>query len=308
MSTRLPSRSWIPHRSRPTWTKPLRLDDPPRRRVPLGRVDQDPAQRQPALVDGGEGVPHGEPAGLGHHSLPAGLGMGPVADLRLAAGLQVEQGDRGEHLVGRRVGHRPADPGAGRRPLVPALEVVPRVGQRVRRGHRAEPPGRALVATGLDDPRGVLVAPGPEHHPLAGDPGHVQPLVPRGAVIVGVQHADPRVEELAALRQPPRQRAVAAEPQPPGRPARPPVAAVGPPDHRLETLVLEAPGQEQLQGPVHDPATPGPGVRAVGDLRPAVALVTELDRAAEAGVAVVVAGLHREHPDHLPPRLRAPAR
>ena len=50
------------------------------------------------------------------------------------------------------------------------------------------------------------------------------------------------------------------------------------------------------QGARHEPAAAGPRVRAVRDLRAAVALVAQLDRAAEARDAVVVEGLHRERP------------
>ncbi len=293
---RLPSPRRSERRSRPVGDEAVGRDHPVRGGIALGRADPQPLQAETALVGGRERVPDRQAAGLAHHAPPAGVRVRPVADLGVPAAREVEERDAADQLVGRGVRDRPADPGAGGQQLQPGREVVLGVGARVGVRQAPQPVPGALVGARLHDPLRVVGAPGPQRHLLAVHPGGHQPVGARRPLVAGAQHPDPGVEQRAALGEPLRHGALEGEPEPPGRPPRRPVAAVGPPDHRPQALLLEPPGQQQLQGPVHDPAAAGPGVGAVRDLGPGVALVAQLDGAAEARGARLVLRLDREDP------------
>ncbi len=167
------------------------LDDVPGGGVRLRGVDHHPSQPQPAVVLRHERVPHDEPAGLGHHPAAARGGVRPVADLGLAARLEVEEADVRQQLVGVRVRDRPADPVA-RRPLLHApLEVVHGVVVGVRHRQPVEPGARALVVARLCDPGRVVGPVRPQDHAAADDPRDVVPRVSRAALVRGQQRHRP---------------------------------------------------------------------------------------------------------------------
>ena len=132
---------------------------------------------------------------------------------------------------------------------------------------------------------------GRSRRPSASSTGTLQPSCARFPGLAAVQRPDPGVAQLAALRQPLAERPVEGEAEPPGQLARGPVAAVGPPDDGPQPALVEAPREQQPQRPLHDAGPADAGVRPVGDLRAAVALVPQRDRA---GVPPVV--LDREAP------------
>jgi len=186
-----------------------------RRGVVTGGIGLDPGQ-----PEGVEGVVDHQSDSGRHHPAAPGVGVGPIADLARAqiAG-DVEEPDRAEQQVGPGVGDRPAlsDAGGAHARALPQERAG--VLLAVRRGQLAEPALGALVPARLHHPRGVVLAELAQPHPRAVECGRVEPAALRLTRIAGQQGADPRVAELAAMRQPLPEPALDGEAEPPGEPA-----------------------------------------------------------------------------------------
>ncbi len=140
-------------------------------------VRLDPVQPQPAVLGVDEGVPHGQPAGLGGNTAAASAGVHPVADLGLAAGVDPEQRHPAEQLVGRRVGHRPRHRPAAGTLLEEAEHSLARL-RLVVGSELAEAlavPLHLRVVAPLDEAGDVCLHLGSQHHGVADDPRSPQP-------------------------------------------------------------------------------------------------------------------------------------
>ena len=239
------------------------------------------------------------PQRLAHHAPAAGVRVRPVADLGLPAGLEVEQRDGAEQLVGRRVGDRPGHGAARWRRLARRREV----GVARRRACTAVGSRRASQA-------GALVARRPRTTRAASssrkgrsttrspvDPGHLQPVGARGPLVVGAQHPDPGVAQLAALRQPLRRRCpskVNPSRQAARRDAQLPRLAHQITVRRPCSSNPQASSSSSARCTIPRPRAQGCAPYAISARR--VALVAQLDGAAEARGARLVLRLDREDP------------
>ena len=109
-----------------------------------------------------------DPDRFGDHSVAAGLGVGPVADLqppRVAA--EPLQADGPEAAV-LGVGDAPGPAGPAGRHLPDALQVARGVTGPVRLGQRDQPVRRDGIGAGLDDPTQIGLGERPEGDPVAG--------------------------------------------------------------------------------------------------------------------------------------------
>ena len=201
------------------------------------------------------------PAALGGHTAAAGRRVHPVADLGLAAGLDPEQRHPAEECIGRGVrncpGHRPAQSALLEETELSFARLRLVVWSMVTEALAV--PLHLRVVAALDEPRDVCLRRGSQHHGGADDPRSPQPRAPRLHRLPATQRARPRVEQPVARVQPGAQRPVEAEAQPPGQPARGPVAAAGQPDHRLQLALGEAPLQQAVAVPA--PSRRGRGPR-----------------------------------------------
>ena len=156
-------------------------------------------------------------------------------------------------------------------------------------GQLRQPGLGARVGGRLGHPQRVAGVVRPQPDRAVVECRRVVPGVRRFQRVALAQGADPGVHPPAAIREQAPYQPLHADPDLPGDPSARPVAGRGPPEHHLEPQFLEAPGQQQPQGPGGHSVTTRPCSEAVAQVRGAVPVRPQTHRSGEAAP-----GLDRE--------------